>query len=451
MKVSLTHCYTDKNKGDAAIIVATTQLIRSIDSSAKINMFSTFGERDEQFQNEQVFISRFSDCLLPGMFYSPRPVLLKKDWSRIFHFIWICLKFSLLLFTRAKFIQTLFFSKLERKGFEEFLDSDIIISKGGSYITAQNSSLRQSFSLIHMLYPFLLAKRYKVPIVIFSQSLGPVNGRFNQFLMKKALIGIEHIFLRESVCLDAYEEINSLKRSTDMSIIPDSAFYLKRDPDLGLHDLNFEKTDFHVGLTIVDHAFKYIDSVDEKQVRIKNYKDSLVETIEHLIKTHGSMVHIFPQVIVDNSHHGHNDVKISREIAQKFKEQGLGDKVVYHFGDYNPMQLSNMYSKMSIFIGTRLHSVIFSLTNNIPSINIAYHGTKSQGILKSIRGFEKYVIEIDSITPNHLIAKVDSLIADSPELKEVLSYENQRIKSELESAMVTVLKNTKNNNVSSKI
>ena len=76
MKYSLTHCYTDHNKGDAAIIVSTVQLIKELDANAEINMFSTFGPNDDQFKKEHDFIKTFASGLYPGLFYQPRPLFL---------------------------------------------------------------------------------------------------------------------------------------------------------------------------------------------------------------------------------------------------------------------------------------------------------------------------------------------------------------------------------------
>jgi colanic acid/amylovoran biosynthesis protein len=443
MKYSITHCYTDHNKGDAAIIISTTQLLRKKDCSARIDMFSTFGPNDEQFQKEHEFVSQFADNMYPGMFYQPRPVIGKSDASRILHFFWILLKFMLLLITKNKLVQKLFFTKLEQQGIASFMSSDVVISKGGSYITSQNTSIRQSISLFSMLYPFFLAKRYNKSIYIFSQSLGPVAGRFNQWLTKKALSGIQKIFLREDVCLESYKEIQELQSVVNMDIIPDSAFYMSNDNEHSKHEIDLGQHGFKVGMTIVDHAFKYISSESEKQQKIENYKKALIENIQYLIEKKDASIHIFPQVISLNSHLGHSDVRISREIEEKCADLGFGDRVTYHYGDFNPMQLRELYKNMDIFIGTRLHSVIFSLSLNVPSINIAYHGTKSQGILKAISGFEENVILIDEITTDVLRSKIDSVCENLPNLVEILKLENQRIKKQLEEAIETVVKTSR--------
>ena len=39
---------------------------------------------------------------------------------------------------------------------------------------------------------------------------------------------------------------------------------------------------------------------------------------------------------------------------------------------------------MDAFIGTRLHSTIFSMRAGVPAIGLVYHGTKTQGIFEKI-------------------------------------------------------------------
>ncbi|MGF1765950.1 polysaccharide pyruvyl transferase family protein [Enterovibrio makurazakiensis] len=440
MKYAITHCYTDHNKGDAAIIISTTQLLREIDKDAEINMFSTFGPNDDQFINEHEFIKKFSKRIYPGMFYQPRPVIKDNDKSRFLHLLWILVKFTVLLATRNKTVLKAFFTPFEREGIEKFLESDVVISKGGSYITAQNKSLRQSISLFSMLYPFILAKRYDKKMVIFSQSLGPVVGSFNKWMTKSSLRGIKKIFLREKVCLDLYPEVNELSELVDIEIIQDSAFFLESDEELSKHDLNIDSNNFNVGMTLVDHAFKYVASEEEKQEKINNYKNAITNNIKRLIDDHSAYIHIFPQVIANNSHLGHSDVRISKEIEDSFRNTKYDGRVKYHFADYNPMQLRQMYSEMDMFIGTRLHSVIFSLSQNVPSINIAYHGTKSQGILGAIKDFENNVISIDNITTEVLEEKIDYVINNRDLLIDTLVSENAKIRSVLLDAMKSVTK-----------
>jgi len=439
MKFMLTHCYTDHNKGDAAIIVSTIQLIKKLDENAEINLLSTFGPKDYRFKTEHEFVKEFSNKIYPGLFHVPEPLIRGSEWSRLLSYILIMLKSLVLLITKQPIILSAFYTKNEIEGINKFIDSDIILSKGGSYLTAQNTSLRQSLSLISLLYPFFLSRRYKKKIVIFSQSLGPIKGKFNQWITKVALSKIDACYLREKVCVETYKEISNIGEVIGFKYIPDSAFSLSLDKKYSEFDLPINSSFFNVGFTLVDHAFKYISSDKDRLCKIEIYKNAVVKSMIHLIEDKNAYIHIFPQVISDNSHLGHSDVKISKEVEQTLSQLGYADRVKYYYYDFNSMQLKNMYSNMDIFIGTRLHSVIFSLSCNVPSINIAYHGTKSQGILSGIEGFEELVLSIDTLTEDILIAKTNYLFDKMELLRKNLEIQNIAQQKRLVEAMSEVI------------
>jgi colanic acid/amylovoran biosynthesis protein len=435
MKYVITHCYTDKNKGDAAIIISTTQLIKELDSNADISFISTYGSKDYRLEKEHELIKNYGNRILPSVFGEPLPLLgIKNDKLRIISFFLDLIKSILLLISsNDKFIK-LFLNKKERESFKFFYLADVIISKGGSYLCTENTSLRQTFSLIRMLYPFILAKRYKKKIVIFSQSLGPLEGQFNEWLFKKTLSNIDNIFLRESLCLDKYKIVKDICKNVDCKIIPDSAFFLKSDNQENL-PIDIDITKYNVGYTIVDHDFKYIGNEIERSKKRENYIKSIKESIKYFVDNFNAIIHIFPQVSVDISHTGHNDIRISKEITESFVGTKYQNYIYFYNKDFSPIQLRNSYSKMELLIGTRLHSVIFTLTTETPAINIAYHGTKSLGILRGIKNYNQYVVDINTIDSKILLDVVKKLIENKENIKKDLKIDIVRMRKELHEAM----------------
>ncbi|MGE3591050.1 MAG: polysaccharide pyruvyl transferase family protein [Arcobacter sp.] len=435
MKYVITHCYTDKNKGDAAIIIATTQLIKEIDSNADISFISTYGYKDKRVNIEHEFIKNYGDRVLPALFGEPLNLFgIKNDKLRIISFLIDLLRFTLLLIFKNSLFIKFFLNKEEIESFKNFILADVIIAKGGSYLYTENSSLRQSFSLIRMLYPFILAKRYRKKILIFSQSLGPIEGKFNQWMLKKALLNIDSIFLRESLCLDKYEIIKDVCKNVNYRIIPDSAFFLRSDEQEDI-PVNIDISKYNIGYTIVDHDFKYINENQEKEKKKENYKISIIESIKYCIDNYDAIVHIFPQVSTNLSHTGHNDIKISKEIADSFIGTKYEKSVNFYNKEWSPIELRNSYSKMKFLIGTRLHSVIFTLSTETPAINIAYHGTKSLGILREIKNYEKYVVDINTIEPEILLGVIRELVENRESIKKNLKIDVSRMKKELYEAM----------------
>ena len=442
---AITHCYTDLNKGDAAIIQSTISLLRRCDPMGKINLYSTFGPKDQRFSTEHNHIKTMGDELYPALLSTPEiPRWLPFETARALPFI-INLIQSLLLLVSAhpKWI-ALFSRGRQAEGIRKLAQTDIIISKGGSYLTSQNRSLRQAISLFTMLYPFLFAIRYSRPCVIFSQSLGPVHGRINHFLFHQILKKVNKIYIREDLCLKEYESVQKLNLNNKMKVIPDTAFYYEAPSvdwcgSSGFQRAlaKFDSVQLKIGITLVDHAFKYISDAAERDARKSAYVKSILDFVSYANSTYGAQIHIFPQVSVNNSHEGHNDIILSRIIVDSCNEDARKN-LYFHDDDFSPTELRELYRHMDIFIGTRLHSVIFATSCGCPSINISYHGTKSQGIFNRFQSLENSVISIDDITSDELITKMDYLMANRAEIRRDLLKETSQFSAELLVAMKSV-------------
>lgn len=70
--------------------------------------------------------------------------------------------------------------------------------------------------------------------------------------------------------------------------------------------------------------------------------------------------------------------------------------------------IEKIYSYYDYMIGTRFHSVIFSLNVNVPSIAIAYGGNKGKGIM-NVLGNGDFAIDMDKVFDEILISIFDKL------------------------------------------
>jgi colanic acid/amylovoran biosynthesis protein len=73
----------------------------------------------------------------------------------------------------------------------------------------------------------------------------------------------------------------------------------------------------------------------------------------------------------------------------------------------SPMVLKSAYGLMDIFIGTRMHSNIFALSSEVPTLAIAYR-YKTQGIMHML-GLDEWVIDIQAINSDVLIERLIAL------------------------------------------
>ena len=84
------------------------------------------------------------------------------------------------------------------------------------------------------------------------------------------------------------------------------------------------------------------------------------------------------------------------------------DYTIISNANYNCYDLKKIYGYCDFIVGTRFHSVIFSLSQYIPAIAISYIGNKTMGIMKDI-GLEEYVIDIEEVSCNRLLEMFDKM------------------------------------------
>lgn len=116
------------------------------------------------------------------------------------------------------------------------------------------------------------------------------------------------------------------------------------------------------------------------------------------------MIVVFiPQVTVDT--YQDDDRYISQKVKNNMKYRDgavlLSDKFTHH-------DIKSLYSGLDYIIGTRFHSVIFSLTSYVPAIAIEYEH-KTGGIMKDL-GLSDWVIKIEDVNSINLTKKFNDLV-----------------------------------------
>src|SRR5690606_15456878 len=73
-----------------------------------------------------------------------------------------------------------------RKVFEEIRTSDALIVKGGGYLHSYGG-MKSIYYLLFLLFPIFLAHRLEIPVVVMPNSIGPIQGRIERWLVRQAL------------------------------------------------------------------------------------------------------------------------------------------------------------------------------------------------------------------------------------------------------------------------
>jgi colanic acid/amylovoran biosynthesis protein len=278
--------------------------------------------------------------------------------------------------------------------FKALANADVVISLGGGYLRGAKD-LPSDVSVAFLLLPLWIAQRFKVPVVSAPQSYGPFPSRFQSAAVRRVL--------SRNVVVSAREDI-SVQLLADTGI-PDRI--VRRDVDSAFAFTGGSHRDWRAELGIPEQdrmvlvtARQYLPAVQQAA-----YEQAVAELIAHVLEDDGAHVVLAPQVTC--AYHADDDRIVQRRIeaiGPHPRLRSVEDDTISHH------DIMALYGAANHMIGTRFHSVIFSLLARIPCIAISYE-RKGRGIMRDL-DLERWVIDMPETTGDRLIASYDELRAD---------------------------------------
>ena len=292
-----------------------------------------------------------------------------------------------------------------RKMIEILCDADVIIySPGGSVICNRFWWKKQ----LEYLVPFMCAKKYRIPMVVASPSIGPFeNSMLKKRILKKYLSVPQPLCVRENISRGYLEKLN-IEENVITTI--DSAFYddMNETDNAILWDDYSDLKDFMskynkvVGMTISDFSWHVAYSKDD--CIKENIETTIGKFIDYLAQNNVGVI-LIPQLFLFQ-----ND----KDILRKYMRSNtciLSDEYDTYFQQY-------IISKLYAVVGMRYHCNIFAAKVGTPFIAISYE-EKMQGFMETWE-LDNYLINISELSEKKLLEKWQELSDSYKTYKEIL-------------------------------
>ncbi|PKX79100.1 hypothetical protein CUR37_03405 [Latilactobacillus sakei] len=330
--------------------------------------------------------------------------LLKIKWGivGILDLIWSLV----LLIPGLRWLVIPFLSSKRRETFNIFRSADVFFMKGGGLLQTYGG-LVSTYSMYFWVYNILLASSLGKKIVILPNSFGPFEGPLVSFIARNALKKCTLVYSRESISQE--NVLSELKISTDK--MADLAFFLPNADNNKEAFINKYKIPVNrklIGMTMRPFRFPLEKNPVDKY---NSFKNEMAKTVETLYDE-GYMPILVVHTLAINEHE--NDENCIKDVVKNISKEKY---IIINEKEYNCMDLKQVYSFFDYLIGERFHSVIFSLSNSVPSVSIDYTGNKALGIMTDI-GLEKYNIKAGEVTKDKLVALFESLVSESDNIKK---------------------------------
>jgi len=299
-----------------------------------------------------------------------------------------------------------------------YKQADIVVSAPGNQFY---SSGRFGWPFPVSILGLLLIERYKKPLVILPQSIGPLKRWWEKMLLRRVYSSARRIFLRDEKSLELAKELGLPIEKVSYS--PDLALGLQSsDPVLALDVLRKFGVDLErpkLGVTLISKMNRSFDSR-----AIENYYTVLETSLASFARGNSFQIIFFDQVkgptLVED------DSIPTARMAERL--QRIGIDAIHLDQNLHLHLLKACYGQMDIFLATRLHSGIYAIGMTVPTLFIGYL-TKTQGFVRSLM-LEDDFIDLKDLSKASLQAKLETLwinrTAKRAHLAKVLAQAQQQ-------------------------
>ncbi len=426
LKIVVTDCYHDSDKGGGGIIIGTVENLKEIclakGFQPEFYLMYRFSEDDPRYASAARLIKK----TYPEAIILPAPISSRRGPG--LHWISFCIKAFFVAILR------LLFPRASRHPAVVALrDADIVVSKGGNFYRSwSRKGLADVIAMYLQTYNLLLSLRLKKKLYLFSHRFGPFYSSLSKKMMRAVLKNVEYLSCRESISKDVLIQcgIESAKVNVDcdlgFGVIP--ADTERAEELLKTYDLHHCE---YFSVTTRPWFQEQRQRGDDTGYNC--YIEGMAALCDYVIDTHKLSAAL---IVQNDGMHSKNepDYPVLSDIRDKMLNKHNA-RILNE--DFSAQELVSIYSGGQLTLGTRLHSCIFSFTVGTPAIAVAY-AHKALGIMKMMNA-EEYILEIEDLNVVQGKQMIDRIMAERDILSVQYKHRAEQIRKQLRHSMEQAL------------
>ncbi|MCL6472477.1 MAG: polysaccharide pyruvyl transferase family protein [Firmicutes bacterium] len=422
-RIVITHGYSDSNKGDLAIVIATINIVKRLLPDAKVTLQSVYSEDDPQFNHHTRFTRsqgvRVEEGILPSPYIDNEPHGMLRNLKAAIRLI----KNILYIYLFNIFSSPLFSSYAGQfNALESLKYADLVIVKGGQFIYNDQGGLRGFLYLWRILKSISLPAKLGKTVILLGHSIGPIRGAYALRMVRKTLSRCKAIVVREEITANLMRDIGLTEK---VFLAPDIAFLIEPEEPTERNDIkSMLDNDNWLGVTVTNWSFNDSKKPDQKR---REYIEVMIRVLTEVYKRWKLKIIFFPQVSVKS--HGESDLDLIELLLNNLKENGVDAE--YADGDLSPSKLCYLYGRCRVLLGTRLHSCILAACAGTPVVAIRYQGHKTEGVMANL-GLQEFVHDINSLDERSILNSIEKAYSTRDVLSETIKRRVDYCRSDLE-------------------
>ena len=294
------------------------------------------------------------------------------------------------------------FKKTPFAGVNAMVGSDLVLSLAGD-------SISQDYAYPLRFYEFWLIKRFKIPNILYAQSVGPFDGNSRR-QAQKSLNWVTAILARDKKTIELMKEYGikvPIYRTADAAIILPTITDIKVKKAIQQNNLDKVKK---VGIVIRDVKFT---QYTEKEYA--GYQKGMFNIIKFLETLNLEPIFVSSSIVDLNT-------------ILNFKEKYNLNYPVIRLFDYKPSQIKGILQNLYFLISPRMHPIILASSSDraVPVIGLGRE-FKMKEYLELI-GLEDNFLDMIPLKEDLLKEKIKNLINNYDKIKSKLKRNHPKMK-----------------------
>ena len=254
------------------------------------------------------------------------------------------------------------------------------------------SDIYNTHTFFSRLYDTWIAMKRNIPIVILPQTIGPFELKSNRNVADEILKYAEKIYVRDDKFVTELQTMG-----LEYEITKDLSYYMKPQPG------NVEVVPGSIGINVSGLAYS------NKFRTLSGQFEAYPELIDHLITRFqelGKIVYLIPHSYnYLYPEYANDDMEACQATYNRLKDK---TNVIFINKDLTSPQVKFVISKMSFFIGTRMHANFAAIYTGVPLFGLAY-SYKFEGAFRENGVFDDNVEMINNIKKENIKGIIDKV------------------------------------------
>lgn len=244
----------------------------------------------------------------------------------------------------------------------------------------------------HRLPESLWAIKTGIPLILLPQTLGPFHIKKNYVLAQKILKSASYVYVRDNRFIPEL-----MKMGVKYELTKDLSYYMKAEP----WDIEID-TPNAIGVNVSGLA--YSNTFRSLSGQFDSYPELIHKLIIHFQKKNKTIYLIPHSYCYGNPEKSNDDLEACKAVYGSLEQK---ERVVLIDKDMTSPQVKYLISKMSFFVGTRMHANFAAIYSKVPLFGLAY-SYKFQGAFEN-NGIYNRTIMINNITPCQISAIIKKI------------------------------------------